>query len=94
MSRFTFSRPSATARFSQHVGEGDVEGIVHFELFVRVQHFTEMTQDEIHAIVPSSPIAGSHSPRAVIVVQTVGADGEVHVVIVGNGTHQFQKGAA
>ena len=67
MAGFQLVFVTRTRRRHAHVSEGELEGIIHFELFVGVEHGTHLLQKGVHPHPSSKPLVGCQTAIVVSV---------------------------
>ena len=68
MAGFQLAFATGTRRRRAHVREGELEGIIHFELFVGVEHGAHLLQKGVHPRPTSKPFVG----RQTAIIVSVG----------------------
>ena len=67
MTRQVFALHAATVGTGTDVDERQVEGVVHLEVFIGVEHATQTLQEACHATFITTPFPGGQTPTVISV---------------------------
>ena len=67
MTRQVFALHAATVGTGTDVDERQVEGVVHLEVFIGVEHAAQILQEACHATFITTPFPGGQTPTVISV---------------------------
>ena len=67
MTRQVFALHAATVGTGTDVDERQVEGVVHLEVFIGVEHAAQILQEACHAAFITTPFPGGQTPTVISV---------------------------